>query len=338
MITTRCRRALAALATTAAIGATTGIGTAAGGTAATGDTTTAGGPIVVSHALGTVVLDAAPTRVVALGLAEADTALALGVELVALPANPFAVELLYPWQQELVDLEVTAPVDVLTTAVNFEQIAAFEPDVILAATHYTIDADYAALSAIAPTLAYQESPFTDSWQTTATATAAVLGRDADVAALINEIDADVAGINERLTAAGSPTATFAVAQTSATFGVLVAEEDFGNLILRDLGFGRPDVLDTFELSAHNPGVADISLEQIDTIDSDAVFVAYVVPGTQAEVEAHPLFAAVPAVAAGGYVALDAADAIAVRTPTPLTVRYTIERLTPLVEHLTASAI
>lgn len=330
MIITRRRRTLTAfvITTLAAGSATAG---AAGGASApdrTGD-----GPIVVTHALGSLELDAPPERVVALGLAEADTALALGVELLAIPANPFTADQRYPWQQHLVDVEITTPVNVLTAAVNFEQIAAFEPDVILAATHYTIDADYEALSAIAPTLAYQESPLTDSWQTTATATAAALGRDDEVAALIAGVDAEVGSVDERLTAAGSPTATFVVAQTSATFGVLVSEDDFGNAILRDLGFGRPDVLDTFELSTHNPGVADISLEQIDAVDSDALFVAYVTPDTRAEVEAHPLFAAVPAVATGGYVALDAADAIAVRTPTPLTVPYTVGLLTPLVEHL-----
>ncbi len=89
-----------------------------------------GFPVTINHKYGSTEINKVPERVVAVGLTEQDTLLALGVTPVAtrewFGEQPGA---LWPWARTAAG---TAPVpDVLAYELNYEKIAALRPDLIL---------------------------------------------------------------------------------------------------------------------------------------------------------------------------------------------------------------
>ena len=87
-------------------------------------------PVTLTHKFGTTTIDTQPERVVSLGFAGIDNLLALGVKPVAVRYwygdYPYAA---WPWAQDA--LGDAQPV-VLKGDLNIEQIAALQPDVIMA--------------------------------------------------------------------------------------------------------------------------------------------------------------------------------------------------------------
>jgi iron complex transport system substrate-binding protein len=92
-------------------------------------------PVEIEHALGTTTIDEAPERVVALGPADLDAALALGVEVVG-TASTGSGEGVTPWSADADGERAYEVLDVTGDAlqVDLEEVAALEPDLILAAT------------------------------------------------------------------------------------------------------------------------------------------------------------------------------------------------------------
>ena len=115
--------------------------------------TTAGDfPVTIEHQFGSTTIESRPERVVSVGFAEHEGLLSLGVEPVGVRDwygdQPYAT---WPWaQDELGDLQ---PEVIPADALNFEQIAALDPDLIVGVSSGMTDTDYATLSAIAPTVA-----------------------------------------------------------------------------------------------------------------------------------------------------------------------------------------
>ncbi len=115
---------------------------------------TAGGafPATVPHKFGETVVPEAPERVVSVGLTEQDTLLQLGVMPVAVTEwygeQPHAT---WPWAHDLLG---DAEPEVLSQSdgIEFEKIAALEPDLIVGTNAGLTEKDYELLSAIAPTV------------------------------------------------------------------------------------------------------------------------------------------------------------------------------------------
>ncbi|MFC7330175.1 ABC transporter substrate-binding protein [Marinactinospora rubrisoli] len=150
---TRTRRATSALGALAVLPLLATAACAPGGAQQDGGSGPAA--ITVEHALGTVELAAPPERVVTLSPADTDLALALGVTPVAMAAFWGTDSGIAPWQEKALsggDPAILRPD--ADGAIPIEQVAAAEPDVILATGLYTIDGQYERLDQIAPTLAY----------------------------------------------------------------------------------------------------------------------------------------------------------------------------------------
>ena len=125
----------------------------------------------VTHRLGTTRLDRAPLRVVTLGPADLDAALALGVRPVGvgLPLS----EQLPSWQRRAGwRPETLRPGD---DGYSVEAIAALHPDLILAGSDFYVDREYDRLARIAPTTAFDTAPDEDQWQTTTRQVGRILG-------------------------------------------------------------------------------------------------------------------------------------------------------------------
>jgi iron complex transport system substrate-binding protein len=134
-------------------------------------------PVTVATAFGDVTVEEEPTRVVALGWSDAETALALGVQPVG-ASDWLAVggdDGLGDWVEEGYD---EAPELIETMEPSYEAIAALEPDLILDTRSDGTEERYELLSAIAPTIGQPEGvgPYQTTWQQQLEMVGQALGR------------------------------------------------------------------------------------------------------------------------------------------------------------------
>jgi ABC-type Fe3+-hydroxamate transport system substrate-binding protein len=295
-----------------------------------------GDAVTVEHALGTTTVDGPVERVVALGPTDLDAALALGATVVG-AASSGVGEGVPPWTaavdgaDELTVLEVTGD----ASQVDLEEVAALDPDLILAASYYDIDAAYEDLSQIAPTTAYEDGPVTDTWQQVTTQVGAALGEDEAAADLVADVEGQLAALGEE-----NPE----LAGGSFTFGYVLAD---AVQVLRDPDDVMMTVPAALGLELSEPVLAlpegesfavPVSYEQLEALDAD-VLALYDAGDTTARdaLEASPLYAGLPVVERGGVVDLDDDQFFALRQPTALSVPFAIETVAPALAAAAAAA-
>src|SRR5687767_12961370 len=179
----------AALLATALV--VTGCGAASGeddGPEAGSSTATGAFPVTVSTAFGDVTVEEEPTRVVALGWSDAETALALGVQPVG-ASDWLAVggNGLGDWVEDSYD---EAPEILGTLELSYEAVAALEPDLILDTRSPATEERHELLSAIAPTIGQPEGvrAYETTWQQQLEMVGRALGRTDEAAALRAEVE------------------------------------------------------------------------------------------------------------------------------------------------------
>ena len=161
------------------------------------DATTSGAyPVTIEHAFGETTIEEAPERVVTWGWGSTDAALALGVVPVAIPLASYGAteEGLLPWVAEELDT-VGAETPVLlpdTDGIPFEQLAAAEPDLILAVYSGITEDEYQTLSDIAPTVAYPDQAWSTPWREVVTTVGTALGQPERAEELLADNEAEIA--------------------------------------------------------------------------------------------------------------------------------------------------
>ncbi len=187
---------LIALVAAALVVAGCGDDDTAGGAGATTADGAATFPVTIPHAFGETTIDAAPERVVTWGWGSADAAIALGVVPVAIPSQSYGGDAdgVLPWIRQALEDQGTEIPTVLpeTEEPPYEEIAAARPDVILAPYSGITREQYDLLSAIAPTVAHPGEAWATPWPETIRIVGTALGRDAEAAALLEDIDAELA--------------------------------------------------------------------------------------------------------------------------------------------------
>lgn len=245
-------------------------------------------PVTISHKHGSTTVGAQPIRIVTVGLVEQDALLALGVVPVATTEwfgeAPGAV---HPWAQGKLTAAALPTVLTNTDGIAFERIAALRPDLILAIYSDLSAADYATLTAIAPTIA-QPAAFVDygaPWDEVTRTTARALGR----IALGDEL---IAAVKSQFTAARAAHPSFAGA--SAAFAGYDAGTYYGfagpdprGVFLRELGFTNPPALD--EIAGTENYFTEVSRERLDVLDVDALIFLIDVVGREQEIASDALF-------------------------------------------------
>jgi iron complex transport system substrate-binding protein len=219
-------------------------------------TTTVPEPHVVVHAMGETEVPGAPTRVVVLDSSFLDASIALGLPPIAATEGVAGSGLPAYLGDATADIELVG----LTTEPNLEQIAALEPDLILGAK-VRHEALYPQLSQIAPTV-FSESSGTN-WTDQVTLTGEALNRSADAEALLADFDERAAAVGEAIGAAGK---TAVVIRFIPGQIRLYGPATFSGSVLTQVGFDLGD-------KGYDPavGMALISSEQIDMIDTDVIF-------------------------------------------------------------------
>jgi iron complex transport system substrate-binding protein len=317
-------RGTAFLATALVVtGCGSGDGPGSGG-AASGAGPSGAFPVTVSTAFGDVTVEEEPTRVVALGWSDAETALALGVQPVgASDWLGFGGEGVGPWAEGLYD---EAPEIVETLEPSFEQIAALRPDLILDTRSAGTQERYDALSSIAPTIGQPEGagPYQTTWQQQLDLVGSALGRAEAARSLEDEVGrqfADAAAAHPEF--AGRSVAV--AAYTSAGWGAYVRGDSRVDF-LEQLGFSNAPAVQ--EQAAENFYVP-ISEEQLPLLDADLT-VAFPIFVDAGLITADPLWQAVPSVQAGHAVVLDDPTLVsAFSSGSVLGTRYALENAVPL---------
>jgi iron complex transport system substrate-binding protein len=242
-------------------------------------------PVTIKNKYGDTKLVDAPQRVVAVGLVEQDALLALGVVPVATTEwfgeKPGA---LFPWAKAKLGDAALPQVLSDKDGIQFEKIAALQPDLIIGLYSGITADDYKKLSAIAPTVA-QPTGVPDygvSWQEVATTVGTAVGKPEQAKELVSGIEQRFEQVRTEHPEFKGKTALMA---TPYEGYFVYGTEDPRSRLLTDLGFSLPAGLD--KLIGDKFG-GNISAERISLLDQQAL-VWFPTKGGTAKLKADPLY-------------------------------------------------
>jgi iron complex transport system substrate-binding protein len=297
-------------------------GSAAGGTGAT--SSSGAFPVTVGTAFGDVTVDEEPTRLVALGWSDAETALALGVQPVGASDWLGYPEGLGPWAQSVAYDQ--PPVIIDTMEPSLEAIAALEPDLILDTRSDGTQERHDSLSRIAPTIGQPDGvgPYQTTWQQQLQMVGQALGRSAQAQTLTDQVEQqfrDAAAANPRF--AGTEVAVGAYSADG--FGAYVrgdARVDF----MEQLGFVNSPAIQGV---AGDNFFVPVSTEQLRLLDAPLT-VVFPIFHDAGEITSNPLFQALPSVQQGhGVVLSDETLVNAFSSGSALGIQYALTHAVPL---------
>jgi iron complex transport system substrate-binding protein len=296
------------------------------GSAWAGETTY---PVVIKHALGTTTIAEKPERIATVAWANHEVPLALGIVPVGFAAANFGDDDgdgLLPWVAEkLAELGADKPVLFDEgDGIDFEAVAATNPDVILASYSGLSQSDYDTLSRIAPVVAYPEAAWSTDWRDMIRYNSAGLGMAAEGEALIADIEAEIAEA-----VAGHPE----LQGTSAMFVTHLDTTDLSTVnfytsndtrvrFFADLGLKSPKSV--MEGSVPGRFSGSISAERIDAFDDVDIVVTY---GSRELIDAlmtNTLTSRMPAVANDAVVLLGWDPLGTAANPTPLSISWVLK--------------
>jgi iron complex transport system substrate-binding protein len=289
-------------------------------------------PVTIEHKFGRTTITGRAERIVTVGLTEQDALLALGIVPVGTTEwfNEYPGAL-WPWAQEVAGDTVPTVVGD-AAAVNFERIAALQPDLILALYSGLTQEDYALLSQIAPTVA-QPAAYVDygiPWQELTLTVGQAVGMAAEAEALVAGVEARFAQAQ-----ADHPEFVGATAVVATPYeGIWVyGPEDVRGRFLTSLGFELPDGL--AEITSAEFG-GNLSMERADLLDVDVII--WLDAEEAGGSLGGPLYASLPVHTEGREVFLDSYDdplGGATSFVSVLSLPYLLDGLVPQLAHALA---
>lgn len=335
------RRALVALSLLAA----PALASCSGGADETGTGQTGGDapegafPATVPHLYGETVVETEPMRIVTVSWVNADTVLALDLVPVGMPAVTWGgndnastdwidaklEELGAGWGGENAPTQYDE-----SDGLNYDEMAALTPDLIIAAYSGVTQEEYDQLSRIAPTIGPIAANYTTSWEDALAAIGTATGRSAEATALAEQITADLAAVGEENPAVAGATfiaGTLGLADDSIS---LYAGGDTRPRFFTALGMTQAEVV-TENTEGEDSFYIEWSAERADELDSD-LFYTWAEAGTTVEdFQGNPLFAQIPAVAAGGVVLTDDDHlTLSISAASALSLPWALENFVPTV--------
>lgn len=271
---TRLAALLAALLTLTACGgdgdtdATTATGT---GTSTGSDRETAAEtdfPVTIQHKFGETTIESEPQRVVSVGFNDQDPLLALGITPVAVRewfgGKPHAT---WVWaQDELGDAEPTVlPVGEL----DFEQVAALQPDLIVGIYSGMTQEQYGLLSQIAPTVAQSDDyvDFGVPWQEQTRIIGRAVGREDRAEELISALESRFEAVREQHAAFQDATGMVGFLGGGDADYHVYGRQDLRSRFMTALGFEIPEEVARFVGDEFS---APISRERLSLTDVDVM--------------------------------------------------------------------
>lgn len=289
-----------------------------------------GFPRTIEHRYGSTTIPRAPQRVVTVGLSDHDPVLALGLK----PAGvadwygdyPHAT---WPWATDELG-DATPQIVGDSTTLEFETIAALQPDVITGAYSGLTAGQYDTLSRIAPTVA-QSGRYPDygtPWQQMTRVIGRSVGREMRAEELIAGVENRFATAARRHPEFAGRTAVFVLFAPDGTYHAY-ASEDTRARFLTSFGFEVPRRIDEL---AGDSFYAEISRERLATFDGVDALVWDGVnspPGEVEEIRNSPLYRRLDVAREGrGIFVQDEVALGAIAWSTVLSLPFAIDHLVP----------
>ncbi|MDQ1105190.1 iron complex transport system substrate-binding protein [Nocardioides zeae] len=288
-------------------------------------------PVTVEHALGSTTIEEQPERVVVIGWAGADLAVALGTVPVAQGVAAGIDADHYPWFAEAVEelggvLPAVDP-SLERGEVDIEYVLEQDPDLVLAIGSGISEVEYERLSEIAPTVAYPDGP----WETTVPEHLALmgeaLGRSDRAAEIVEEMDERLAA-----SAAAHPELdglSFLNASIPAEDGSVVVFSSADQRTHTLEALGLEPLPQAEALLAANDGASSfvLGLEELRELAPDVFVTVATDDAWQAALDAQPVFASWAPVADGRAAPIaDPAVGLAFSTATPLALSWGLDEI------------
>jgi iron complex transport system substrate-binding protein len=340
MAPSRLRSLIAAAAVAVLSLSACSTGPADSGTAATGGSASADAfPVTIEHAFGETTLTEKPERVATVSWVNADVSLALGVVPVGMPADSYGgnENQSTPWKDaKLEELDAAigtgnAPVQYSETdGIAFDDIAATNPDVILAAYSGLSQEDYDTLSKIAPVVAYPEAAYGTAWQDSTRIIGKALGLSGDAEQLVSETEQAIADAAAEYPQLKGKTFIYGNLEPGSADGVSVyTENDNRPRFLTELGMVQADVV-TENTKGSEEFFIPWSAERANELDSD-IFVTWVADeATKEAIAGDALLGQIPAVETGALVAdSDNTLTLSISAANPLSLVWALDRFLPM---------
>ncbi|MEP1124480.1 MAG: iron-siderophore ABC transporter substrate-binding protein [Ilumatobacter sp.] len=285
-------------------------------------------PVTIDHKFGQTTIETEPMRVVSVGFNEHDFLLALGVTPVGLRDwygdQPNGV---WPWAQD--ELGDATPAVIAPDAINFEQVAALEPDLIVGVWSGMTAEDYELLAAIAPTVAQPDTydDFGTPWQEQTEILGRATGRTEQAESVVAEIEAEFAAVREAHPewAGQEASVAFVFEGNPGTY----VSQDTRSRILVDLGFSIPEINDS---AGDDSFYLELTPEDIEPLDVDLlVWTSSTDEEVDLILEGLPTRSQLDVVQQGREVFADAALTGAFSHGSPLSLEFALDALVPEIE-------
>ncbi|MFN7124274.1 MAG: iron-siderophore ABC transporter substrate-binding protein [Allorhizobium sp.] len=285
-------------------------------------------PVEITHAFGTTVISEKPVRVATVAWANHEVPLALGIVPAGMAAANFGDDDgdgVLPWVAERLK-ELGAETPALfdeDDGIDFEAVAATEPDVILAAYSGLSQAEYDTLSQIAPVVAYPQAPWSTDWRETIRMNSAGLGMSGEGEALITNIEGEIAAEVAKYPELRGKTAMFVTHLDASDLSLVnfYTTQDTRVRFFQDLGLAMPKSVT--RASSTGSFAGSISAERVDDFNDVDILVTYGDQTLLEAMKANPLLAHMPAVRREAIVLLGRDPVGTAANPTPLSVTWVL---------------
>jgi iron complex transport system substrate-binding protein len=296
-------------------------------------------PVTIEHAFGETILEEKPERVATVSWVNADVSLALGVVPVGMPTDTYGGndKGSTPWKDAKLE-ELGAPIGSEdapvqyseTDGLPFDDIAATDPDVILAAYSGLSQEDYDTLSDIAPVVAYPETAYGTAWQDSTRLVGEALGLSGQAEDLVTDTEKaidDAAADYPQLEGKSFIYGTLDPAGAEPVS--LYTANDNRPRFLASLGMKEAEVISS-AAEGSDEFFIPWSAERANELESD-VFVTWVPDdATKDAIATDPLLGQIPAVKSGALVAdSDNTLTLSISAASPLSLPWALEEFLPL---------
>ncbi|MEP7729275.1 iron-siderophore ABC transporter substrate-binding protein [Marinomonas primoryensis] len=286
-------------------------------------------PITIEHAFGSSIIMQNPKRVATVAWANHEVPLALGIVPVGFAAATFGDDNgdgILPWVADRLS-KLNAKTPVLFDegdGIDFEAVAATQPDVILAAYSGLSQSDYDTLSMIAPVVAFPDKPWSTNWRSMIRINSAGLGMAKEGETLIAHIEAQIAERVAQYPELKDKSAMFITHLDPTDLSVIrfYSANDARVSFFDDLGLHSPPSVKNISRDGQYSG--ESSIEQIDEFNDVDIFVTYGNKQLLTPLTTNPLMSKMRAIRSGAIVMLGNSQIATAANPTPLSISWVLD--------------
>jgi iron-siderophore transport system substrate-binding protein len=213
--------------------------------------------------------------------------------------------------------------------IDFEAVAATDPDVILAAYSGLSQSEYDTLSKIAPVVAYADAPWASDWRDMILLNGAALGLADESEALIDHLEAKISDALVKHPELDGKTAMFVTHLDIRDLSVIrfYTTNDTRVKFFADLGLSSPQSVRA--ASKDGQYSAQISAERVDDFADVDIIVAYGSKALFDRIRKNLLTSHMPTVRNGAVVLLDNDPVGTAANPTPLSISWVLDEYVSL---------